>query len=74
MCCPPTNQHSGTLINDLIESAYKVQLCNDRDEKFATYLRAKVMQCQACVGGGENPPQCPKQATQGFYCQEHYTE
>jgi hypothetical protein len=56
MCCPPINQYSGTLINDLIESADKLR------------------QCEASVGGGENPPQCPKQATNGRMCDEHYEE
>ena len=37
-------------------------------------VRLKQVQCEASVGGGENPPQCQKAATVGRYCDDHYEE
>jgi hypothetical protein len=111
MCNPPVNQHSGTMINDLINVVYSSVDTSDvwevltharrhicahemtagdvqawylmadlqenivHEELARLQIRPKIRQCQACEGGGENPPQCPKPAVgDGFFCDEHYEE
>jgi hypothetical protein len=76
MCVPPI--HTGTLINDLVDIAAKQARIDEIDREYAQLLHAdirKYRQCQACEGGGENPPQCGQQAIPGTeFCLQHTVE